>query len=90
MENPASQKQASTPANGSSNDSANPTVDKLRVAFKPMQFVAFWAAILLPLVYLPMLYGGLNGHQQATFVALLGANLLSFVVGHGHKKEKAL
>ena len=48
--------------------------------------VAFWAAILLPFTYLPLLYGGLDG-QFSTFAALLTLNVLTLVLGHDYRSE---
>ncbi|MFP8958815.1 hypothetical protein ACLI4Y_19095 [Natrialbaceae archaeon A-CW3] len=56
-----------------------PTVtERLRVA-------SFWAAILLPILYLPLLVIGLsNGLRTGVFLTLLGTHLLALYVGHTH------
>lgn len=46
--------------------------------------VAFWAAIALPLAYAPLLWNGLDPSNGSLFVALLAANVVAFVLGHGH------
>lgn len=46
--------------------------------------VAFWAAIALPLAYTPLLWNGLDGGDGTLFLGLLVANLVAFVLGHGH------
>ena len=47
---------------------------------------AFWGAILLPLVYLPMLVTGLDSvFQHLLFVSLLALNVVLLVVGHTHR-----
>lgn len=62
----------------------------MRRGLVSVRVVAFWAAILLPLTYLPMLFGagaetlGLVG-QPHVFLALIALNLLAFLVGHDHK-----
>lgn len=50
----------------------------------PIQFFAFWLAVTLPFLYLPLLVRGLQGEQVTVFVTLLGLNLVALVVGHGH------
>ncbi|WP_248896504.1 hypothetical protein [Haloplanus halobius] len=50
----------------------------------PLRFVAFWAAVALPFLYLPLLIGGLQGEQATAFVALLSVNVAALVIGHEH------
>ncbi|MDS0220195.1 hypothetical protein NDI54_02395 [Haloarcula sp. S1AR25-5A] len=45
---------------------------------------AFWGAVLLPLVYLPSLYGVGTGQDTALFVELAVWHVASIVLGHGH------
>ena len=51
-----------------------------------VQVVAFWAAILLPFIYLPLLYGGLDG-ELWTFVGLLMLNVVTLVLGHDYRSD---
>ncbi|MBB6644993.1 hypothetical protein [Halobellus ruber] len=53
----------------------------------PLRFVAFWVAVALPFLYLPLLVGGLEGGQPAAFAALLAANAVALLVGHGYGAE---
>ena len=46
--------------------------------------VSFWSAILLPLVYLPLLSGGLGPQTGYIAVGLLALNLIALLVGHNH------
>ncbi|ATW88954.1 hypothetical protein halTADL_2207 [Halohasta litchfieldiae] len=46
--------------------------------------VSFWAAILLPLVYLPLLSGGLEPQTGYIVIGLLALNLIALFVGHSH------
>lgn len=55
-----------------------------RLVAAPLRFVAFWAAVALPFLYLPLLVGGLNGQETLAFGSLLAANALALVLGHGH------
>ncbi len=54
----------------------------LAVVAAPLRFVAFWAAVALPFLYVPLLVGGLEGQQLAVFVGLLATNAAALVLGH--------
>lgn len=58
-----------------------------RSVLAPLRFLAFWAAVLLPLVYLPLLHGGLSGGEPTVLGALLAVNVAALVVGHGYRKD---
>lgn len=58
----------------------------VEIVTTPFRFVAFWAAVALPFLYVPLLFGGLQGEQTSAFVGLLGAHLLALVVGHGYSQ----
>jgi hypothetical protein len=49
---------------------------------------AFWLATLLPLSYPPLLASGVTADHRLGFVALLGANGVAFVLGHGHRRTE--
>ena len=50
---------------------------------KPVEATAFWAAILLPLAYVPVLADGLVGLQGAgSFTLLVALHLFVLAVGH--------
>ena len=54
----------------------------------PTQFVAFWAAITLPFVHLPLLARGLGDpNVLLAFSVLLGVNVLALYAGHGHNQD---
>ena len=50
----------------------------------PLRAVGFYAAIALPLAYLPLLANGLGPADAPVVGVLLVANALALVVGHGH------
>ena len=56
----------------------------VQIVTAPLRFVGFWAAVALPFLYLPLLYGGLQGHEVTVFLGLLALNALSIVAGHGY------
>ena len=51
---------------------------------RPVRFVAFWVATLLPFVYLPLLATGVVAIHQLGFAGLVGLNAVAFVVGHSY------
>lgn len=56
----------------------------LRLVTLPVRFVAFWAAVGLPFVYLPLLLDGLTGGEVLAFMELLCLNVVALVAGHGY------
>lgn len=56
----------------------------LAVVVAPLRFLAFWTAVALPFLYLPLLAGGLDGQQATVFVGLLLMNAVALLVGHEH------
>jgi tryptophan-rich sensory protein len=57
-----------------------------RLVAAPLRFVGFWVAIALPFLYLPLLFGGLDGQQALVFGLLLTVNALALVIGHGYRR----
>jgi hypothetical protein len=55
-----------------------------RSVLAPVRFLAFWTAVLLPLAYLPLVYGGLQGGESTVLLSLVVVNALALVVGHGY------
>ena len=47
----------------------------------PVRFVGFWSAVVLPFVYLPLLFTGLQGTYLTAFLLLVGVHILSIVAG---------
>jgi len=46
--------------------------------------VSFWAAIVLPVVYLPLLSSGSGAETGYLVLGLLALNLIALFVGHNH------
>jgi len=67
---------------------ANSVVDVVRQGTLALEAsirrVSFWVAILLPLVYLPLLSGGLGPQTGYIVIGLLALNLIALFVGHSH------
>ncbi|MFB6222700.1 MAG: hypothetical protein ABEH86_03375 [Haloarcula sp.] len=55
-----------------------------RLALVGIRPVAFWVAVMLPLVYLPPLYGFGTGWYMPLLVELILLHVLSIFLGHGH------
>jgi hypothetical protein len=53
------------------------------------QATAFWSAIAMPFLYIPLLLGGLTGGEAPAFVGLIAANGLALVLGHGHRQSES-
>jgi hypothetical protein len=51
-----------------------------------VRWLGFWAAIFLPLVYLPVLGFGLGPEPGGVGLALLGCHLLALFAGHDHNR----
>jgi hypothetical protein len=68
-----------------------PTTDlrsriNLETVLKPVRATSFYAALALPLVYVPLLVSGLESvSQTTTFALLLGLHVLALAAGHGHQ-----
>ena len=55
----------------------------------PIRKTCFWAAIVLPFFYVPLLLVGLTTPVRTVgFFTLLGANLLALYVGHAHRRDE--
>ena len=53
---------------------------------EPVQAIAFWLAVVLPVVHLSLLVTGLsNAVETALFVGLVGLNVVALVGGHAHR-----
>lgn len=54
------------------------------LALRPIETVAFWAAVLVPLAYPALMYGGLDGEELFLLLGALALNAAALVVGRGH------
>lgn len=50
---------------------------------------AFWLAVLLPLSYGPIIWGGITGVEGSWLLGLLLLNVAALVAGHGHRAPEA-
>lgn len=66
---------------------ARPTLETLRDAvLPPVRAAAFWTAIALPLIYIPMLTTGVVWEHPFALLALFLLNGFALLVGHGHRQ----
>lgn len=55
---------------------------------RPLEAAAFWSAIALPFLYVPLLFGGLVTNAQLTaFLTLLGFHALAIVGGYRYNRD---
>jgi hypothetical protein len=53
--------------------------------FEFIEGIAFWSAIVLPFIYLPLLATGLDSaDKQLAFAVLVALNALMILLGHRH------
>lgn len=60
-----------------------------RVFHTTVRWCGFWAAIVLPLLYLPVLTVEIGPAPSLVGFGLLGCHLLALLVGHNHNQETA-
>ena len=64
-----------------------PALETLRSAvLPPVRALAFWTAIALPLIYVPMLATGVVWEHPLTLLSVFLLNGVALLVGHGHKQ----
>lgn len=55
---------------------------------EPIQAIAFWSAVTLPFVYLPLLLIGLDSRRRAgAFAVLLLAHVIALLLGQSYRSE---
>jgi hypothetical protein len=68
-------------------DAVEPRLSKILVA--PVRAIAFWMAIVLPVVYLPLLATGLDSLRPAlTFATLVAVHVCALVAGQSHGRRR--
>lgn len=57
--------------------------------FRPIEAVAFWAAVAMPFVYLPLLLTGIDtGSEQIALAALVALHIVALVVGKRYSPKR--
>lgn len=62
-----------------------PTLGRLPLATS-LRFVAFWTAIALPFLYVPLLVGGLGTGEAIAFGGLLLLHVVALRLGHDYNR----
>ncbi|MFB6075418.1 MAG: hypothetical protein ABEJ89_10430 [Haloarculaceae archaeon] len=57
-----------------------------RIAFRPVETAAFWAAVALPLAYVALMVGGLDGHDLLLLVGVAAVHVLALGLGRDHAR----
>jgi len=71
-------------------DSETATLDAQSIrtlAFRPIQASAFWAAVVLPIAYPALMFGGLDGQELFLLVATLALHVAALRLGQGHRRD---
>lgn len=56
---------------------------------RPIEAVAFWAAVAMPFVYLPLLFTGVEtSAEQIAVVALVAVHVVALVVGKRYSPKQ--
>jgi len=64
------------------------SIDIRTLAVRPVQFVAFWTAVVAPLAYPMLLLSGLDGQALLLLLSsVFFANILGLVIGRGYRAE---
>lgn len=55
---------------------------------KPLSVMAFWSAIALPALYLPLLFAGLESlNGLGLFLGLFGLHIVALILGQSHRRD---
>ena len=72
-------------ATAAETDTVGSTVRQDRTALtQSIRWLAFWTAIVLPAIYLPVLSVGIGANTGAVVLGLLGVQLLALRAGHSY------
>ena len=54
--------------------------------FAAAQQLGFWGSIIIPMTYIPVLYGTSGSEQLPVLLGLLALNVCCLVAGHGYSR----
>lgn len=57
------------------------------LAFRPVETLAFWAAVLLPVTYPALMFGGLDGQELFLLASALTLHAVALRLGRGHGRD---
>jgi len=59
-----------------------------RLLARPVKRIAFWLAIVLPFIHLPLVATGLDSQSLTlAFLALVALNVVAIFLGHTHRQD---
>jgi len=59
-----------------------------RLLARPVKRIAFWLAIVLPFIHLPLVATGLDSRSLTlAFLALVALNVVAIFLGHTHRQD---
>lgn len=64
------------------------SIDIRSLVVRPVQFLGFWAGVLAPLAYLPLLLSGLDGQTVLLLAAVFFVNVLGLVFGRDYRADR--
>ncbi|QFU83917.1 hypothetical protein [Natronorubrum aibiense] len=69
-------------------DSADGTLEEVVPSLAgPIRTTGFWGAIILPILYFPVLITGLStSFEVSVFLGLIALNVVALYVGHAHRR----
>ncbi len=70
----------------------SPVSERLSVSafVAQLRMACFWLAVVLPFAHLSLLVSGISSPAETqAFLVLLGLNLGTLVVGHGHRSDRS-
>lgn len=88
MSTPSIHSESSSAATDGDQSTDHPNRLAISTLSRPFEAAAFWSAIALPFLYLPLLVSGLGSSAQLTaFLALLALHAVAIVGGHRHNRR---
>lgn len=79
---------SSLPGSRTADETGGPALSLHRSVLEPAKAIAFWAAVALPFLYLPLLATGLERPVTiVAFLSLLMVNGVALLVGHPHGQD---
>jgi|GEM_PF-686496 len=75
-----------SPPTAHENDRFGTSLDPLTYVRKPVEVVGFWAAVVLPFLYVPLFASGLKSEDaMVAFAVLVALHVVALVAGRNHK-----
>ena len=69
--------------------SVSGAVSDYEPVFRPIEAIAFWAAVAMPFVYLPLLITGIDTTSEGiALVALIALHALALIVGRRYRADR--